>query len=78
MFAASETTPTKPQGASSHSSLWNHTYYGTLVEVQGTGEGATFTRSTMDQMMDFALAGCSRLSEAQAAALAEPVPGSGA
>ena len=54
------------------------TDHGTLVEVQGTGEGATFTRSTMDQMMDFALAGCAQLSEAQAAVLAEPLPGGGA
>jgi len=51
------------------------TDHGTLVEVQGTGEGATFTRSTMDQMMDFALAGCARLAEAQSSALAEPLPG---
>ncbi|MFC7343018.1 ribonuclease PH [Saccharopolyspora griseoalba] len=51
------------------------TDHGTLVEVQGTGEGATYTRSTMDQMLDFALAGCAQLSEAQAAALAEPYPG---
>ncbi|MBO0839678.1 MAG: ribonuclease PH [Sciscionella sp.] len=48
---------------------------GTLVEVQGTGEGATFTRSTMDTMLDFALAGCARLCELQAKALAEPYPG---
>ncbi|WP_344130775.1 ribonuclease PH [Saccharopolyspora halophila] len=51
------------------------TDHGTLVEVQGTGEGATYTRSTMDQMLDFALAGCAQLSEAQATALAEPYPG---
>src|SRR3954447_26284793 len=31
------------------------TDHGTLVEVQGTGEGATYTRSTMDKMIDFAL-----------------------
>jgi ribonuclease PH len=48
---------------------------GTLVEVQGTGEGATFTRSTLDQMLDLALAGCRQLSGIQAAALAEPYPG---
>src|ERR671936_2243091 len=40
---------------------------GTLVEVQGTGEGATFTRSTMDKMIDFALAGCAQLSQLQVA-----------
>jgi ribonuclease PH len=48
---------------------------GTLVEVQGTGEGATFARSTLDKMLDVALAGCSRLAELQAEALALPYPG---
>ncbi|HEY3752874.1 MAG TPA: ribonuclease PH [Pseudonocardiaceae bacterium] len=48
---------------------------GTLVEVQGTGEGATFARSTLDKMLDLALAGCDELSRMQAAALAEPYPG---
>src|ERR1700704_1495544 len=31
---------------------------GTLVEVQGTAEGATYTRSTLDSMLDVALTGC--------------------
>ena len=31
---------------------------GTLVEIQGTGEGATFPRSTLDKMLDVALAAC--------------------
>jgi ribonuclease PH len=48
---------------------------GTLVEVQGTAEGATFTRSTLDSMLDMALAGCAKLAAAQAAALDEPYPG---
>ncbi|RZS34086.1 RNAse PH [Herbihabitans rhizosphaerae] len=48
---------------------------GTLVEVQGTGEGATFARSTLDKMLDMALAGCDELCRKQAAALAEPYPG---
>jgi len=48
---------------------------GTLVEVQGTGEGATFARSTLDRMLDLALAGCAELSRFQALALAEPYPG---
>jgi ribonuclease PH len=48
---------------------------GTLIEVQGTGEGATFTRSTLDQMLELALQGCRRLSAIQSAALAEPYPG---
>jgi ribonuclease PH len=45
------------------------------VELQGTGEGATFARSTMDQMLDLALAGCEQLTAAQTKALAEPYPG---
>jgi ribonuclease PH len=48
---------------------------GTLVEVQGTGEGATYTRATLDAMLDSALAGCARLTELQIAALAAPYPG---
>jgi len=48
---------------------------GTLVEVQGTGEGATYTRATLDAMLDSALAGVAQLSEMQARALAEPYPG---
>jgi ribonuclease PH len=48
---------------------------GTLVEVQGTGEGATFTRSTLDKMLDLALAGCAELTRIQNAALALPYPG---
>ncbi|MBV9313898.1 MAG: ribonuclease PH [Pseudonocardia sp.] len=48
---------------------------GTLVEVQGTAEGATYTRSTLDAMLDVAMVGCARLAALQAAALAEPYPG---
>jgi ribonuclease PH len=48
---------------------------GTLIEVQGTGEGATFTRRTLDAMLDTALSGIRRLSELQSAALADPYPG---
>jgi ribonuclease PH len=47
---------------------------GTLVEVQGTGEGATFARSTLDRMLDLALAGCADLSRLQEEALAAPYP----
>lgn len=47
---------------------------GTLIEVQGTAEGATFTRSTMDTMLDMALDGCARLSSLQATALEAPYP----
>jgi ribonuclease PH len=48
---------------------------GTLIEVQGTGEGATFTRGTLDAMLDSALAGIRRLAAMQAEALAAPYPG---
>ncbi|WP_199432785.1 ribonuclease PH [Qaidamihabitans albus] len=48
---------------------------GTLIEVQGTGEGATFTRSTLDKMLDIALAGCADLARKQVEALALPYPG---
>ncbi|HYZ38059.1 MAG TPA: ribonuclease PH, partial [Pseudonocardiaceae bacterium] len=48
---------------------------GSLVEVQGTGEGATFSRSTLDQMLDLALKGCQELTAYQATALIAPYPG---
>src|SRR5688572_27350473 len=48
---------------------------GTLIEVQGTGEGATFTRSTLDRMLDLALAGCAEINALQQAVLTEPYPG---
>ena len=48
---------------------------GTIIEVQGTGEGATFTRSTLDKMLDLALAGCVTINTLQADALAKPYPG---
>lgn len=48
---------------------------GTLIEVQGTGEGATFTRSTLDKMLDLALDGCAELCRKQTEALAAPYPG---
>ncbi|MGH3971424.1 MAG: ribonuclease PH, partial [Mycobacterium sp.] len=48
---------------------------GTLVEVQGTGEGATFPRSTLDKMLDAALGACDKLFAAQREALALPYPG---
>ena len=47
---------------------------GTLVEVQGTGEGATFARSTLDAMLDSALAGIADLARMQREALAQPLP----
>ncbi|BBU21879.1 ribonuclease PH [Mycobacterium xenopi] len=48
---------------------------GTLVEVQGTGEGATFPRTTLDKLLDAALAACDKLFAAQREALALPYPG---
>ena len=48
---------------------------GTLVEIQGTGEGATFPRKTLDKMLDAALAACDELFAAQREALALPYPG---
>ncbi|NDJ91530.1 ribonuclease PH [Mycolicibacter kumamotonensis] len=48
---------------------------GTLVEVQGTGEGATFPRSTLDKMLDAALAACEKLFVVQREALELPYPG---
>ncbi|MEO5834951.1 MAG: ribonuclease PH, partial [Nakamurella sp.] len=47
---------------------------GTIVEVQGTGEGATFSRSTMNTMIDLALAGIEELTASQRAALTTPYP----
>ena len=48
---------------------------GTLVEIQGTGEGATFPRSTLDKMLDLALVATEQLFVIQRAALELPYPG---
>jgi len=48
---------------------------GTLVEIQGTGEGATFPRSTLDKMLDAAMAACEQLFAVQREALELPYPG---
>ncbi|WP_308301386.1 ribonuclease PH [Frankia sp. Mgl5] len=45
---------------------------GGFVEVQGTAEGTPFERSTLDELLDLAVAGCTRLTEIQNAALAAP------
>jgi ribonuclease PH len=50
---------------------------GQFVEVQGTAEGAPFDRRLLDELLDLAVAGCAELTRAQAAALAEPLPGAG-
>ncbi|AZI58342.1 ribonuclease PH [Nakamurella antarctica] len=47
---------------------------GTIVEVQGTGEGATFSRATLNTMIDSALAGIHVLTRLQREALAAPYP----
>ena len=39
-----------------------------LIEVQGSAEGATFSRSELDQLMDLAEKGVAELVEAQKAA----------
>jgi ribonuclease PH len=48
---------------------------GTLVEIQGTGEGATFPRSTLDKMLDAAMVACEQLFAIQLEALDLPYPG---
>ncbi len=48
---------------------------GTFVEIQGTGEGATFPRSTLDKMLDAAMGACEQLFEVQRQALALSYPG---
>ncbi len=48
---------------------------GTLVEIQGTGEGATFPRSTLDKLLDMALGACDTVFAAQREALELPYPG---
>jgi ribonuclease PH len=45
---------------------------GRLVEVQGTAEGAPFSRSQLDQLLDLAAKGNRELLAAQQAALAAP------
>jgi ribonuclease PH len=46
---------------------------GEFVEVQGTGEGATFGRNALDAMLDLAVAGCAKLAAIQTEALAAPL-----
>jgi ribonuclease PH len=41
--------------------------------VQGTAEGAPFSRTELDALLDLALAGCADLAALQKAALAEPL-----
>ncbi len=44
---------------------------GNFVEVQGTAEGATFDRPTLDTLLDLAVAGCAELTRLQQEALAD-------
>jgi ribonuclease PH len=46
---------------------------GDFVEVQGTAEGAPYSRAELDAMLDLALVGCAELTRLQAAALEESV-----
>jgi ribonuclease PH len=48
---------------------------GTFVEIQGTGEGATFPRTTLNLMLDAAMGACEQLFVLQREALALPYPG---
>ncbi len=48
---------------------------GGFVELQGTAEGATFSRSEMEALLALAAKGIGELVEAQRAALALPLPG---
>jgi ABC-type Fe3+/spermidine/putrescine transport system ATPase subunit len=47
---------------------------GHFVEVQGTAEGAAFSRAEMDQLLNLADAGIAELMRLQQQALAQPLP----
>jgi ribonuclease PH len=44
---------------------------GAFIEVQGTAEGAPFSRSELDALLDLAVAGCNDLDRLQKQALAQ-------
>jgi ribonuclease PH len=46
---------------------------GDIIEVQGTAEGAPFSRKELDALLDLSLAGCRQLTELQNAVLAQPL-----
>lgn len=50
---------------------------GRFVEVQGTAEGEAFDRVLLDELLDLASAGCTRLAGLQAAALSVPLASKG-
>ena len=43
---------------------------GDFIEVQGTAEGAPFSRKELDQLLELAVDGCAQLADIQKAALA--------
>ncbi len=47
---------------------------GDIIEVQGTAEGAPFSRKELDALIDLALAGTASLTALQEAVLAQPLP----
>lgn len=47
---------------------------GNFVEVQGTAEGAPFTRAQLDAMLDLGVAGCAELTKLQTEALSQELP----
>src|SRR4051795_9010625 len=47
---------------------------GDIIEVQGTAEGAPFSRKELDALLDLALAGTASLTSLQEAVLAQPLP----
>jgi ribonuclease PH len=50
---------------------------GRFIEVQGTGEGTTFTRDDLDVLLDLGTAGITRITKAQRQALGRAWPFSG-
>jgi ribonuclease PH len=46
---------------------------GDIIEVQGTAEGAPFSRKELDALLDLALGGCRQLTELQTAVLGQPL-----
>jgi ribonuclease PH len=47
---------------------------GDIIEVQGTAEGAPFSRKELDALIDLGLGGIRQLTELQNAVLAQPLP----
>ena len=47
---------------------------GEFVEVQATGEGVSFSRATLDRLLELAASGIAQLRELQREALGEGAP----